>query len=519
MRTLNPAPSRLPVWAAAVLVVIFALAVYFRLSDLGGRNLWTDEAWVALAALRASPGEALAASQSTPPLYLLSVWAAAKIFGGREWALRSVSFLLGVGTLFLFWRLARSLVSLPASLAALAAVAFSPVMVYYAKELKQYSGDAFFAVLIFYLTERLLARQGQRGCTALALAGILGLGFSHPLVFILPVAGAVLWFSLPSRPRPRVAWLGITWALAFLLYFLLFYRQGTDPELVDYWKQVAAFPDFSGIKPLVLWWGRALYEYFWYFLGEWGLYWGPPLLAGGAWFLLDRRRDRVLIYLMGPIFLAFAAAALHRYPFMARCGGNRLMVFTAPFLYLVAAVGATAVFSWLWHQRQRWLALALTALLLAALNPWENLRENLYPSNNREEIQPLVERLEELLKPGDLVYVYYFSIKPFQYYYRGSALAVCQGKSCLERDLKLAAGEAASRRIWLIASHFPDLEFMRIFGRDLLGSRWQETACLTRRGAALFRFESKGPSEAARTQSPPGPVQSGSPVPPGDTAY
>jgi 4-amino-4-deoxy-L-arabinose transferase-like glycosyltransferase len=515
---MSPSSSRLPAGAAAALVLIFALALCFRLSDLAGRDLWTDEAWVALAALQTTPAAALAAGQSTPPLYLLSVWAVVQVLGGSEAALRAVSFLLGVGTLFLIWRLARSLVPLPASLLALAAVACSPVMVYYAKELKQYSGDAFFTVLIFYLAERVRARRGQRGWAALTMAGVLGLGFSHPLVFTLPVAAAVLWGTLPSR-RSRVALLGAVWALAFAAYYLLFFRREVDPKLVTYWVEVAAFPDFTGVKPLVIWLGQALYEYFWYFLGEWGVYWGPPLLAAGVLALLDQRRGRVLAYLLGPLLLALGAAALHLYPFMARSGGNRLMLFSAPLFYLVVAAGAGTVLTWLWQKRQRWLALALSAVLLAALHPVANFRENLHPRHNREEIQPLVEHLKSQLRPGDLVYVYYFAIQPFNYYYHGAALPLCLGKSCVETDLTAAATNPAPRRIWLIASHIPDLEHMRCFAARLLGPGWQETACFIREGAVLFRFEPQVPNVAAKPASPPEPAQSGAPAQSPDKAY
>ncbi len=517
MRTLSPAPSRLPVWAAVALGLIFALAVYFRLSDLGGRNLWTDEAWVALAALKSTPAEALAAGQSTPPLYLLSVWAAVKVWGASEAVLRAVSFLFGVGTLVLFWRLARPLVSLPVSLLALAAVGFSPVLVYYAKELKQYSGDAFFAVLIFYLAERLRARPGESGWAALALAGTLGLGFSHSLVFVLPVAGAVLWSTLP-RQRGRVVLLGSIWALAFGAYYFWFFRRALDPELLAYWTEIAAFPDLSGVTGLVLWLGRALYEYFWYFLGEWGLYWGPPLLAVGILDLVDRRRGRVLAYLLGPLLLTFAAAALHRYPFMARCGGNRLLLFSAPFLYLVAAAGVGAVFSWLWQKRQRVLAAALAGVLLISLHLPENFRENLHPLNNREEVQPLTGVLEGQLQPGDLIYIYYFTIQPFKYYYRGPAAQLCLGQSCVETNLE-AAKEGPPRRIWLIASHIEGEEPMRRFAGQLLGPDWRETYCLTRAGAVLFRFEPGKESLAAQSAGPPEPAQCDSPTPSPDKAY
>lgn len=484
------------------MALIFGVAVYFRLYHLGGRNLWTDEAWVALAAMMPSAREALAARQSTPPLYLLTVWAMVQLGGHSEWVLRGLSFLFGVGTLWLIWRLSRMLVEVPAALLALTAVAFSPIMVYYSKELKQYSGDAFFAVLVLWLAEGLRSHQGRGGWLALALAGVVGLGFSPPLIFTLPVAGAVLWVSLPQDHRPRLAWLGGVWLLAFAAIFFLFIRQEVDPELVEYWSQ--DFPDFSGLVPFCRWLGSALYRYFWYFLGEWGVIWGPLLLAAGMVALVGRGRARALFYLAGPLLLAFGAACLHRYPFMAHYGGSRLMLFSAPVLYLIVLAGGWAVFAWLWRRRQRWLALALTGLLLVALHLRAGIREDLYPLNNREEIQPLVAYLEANLQPQDLVYVYYFAVPPFKYYYHGPDTGICWGRSCVEQGLDLA-GEARTPppRLWLIASHVSDLKFLRQFAANLLGPGWQEAACFTREGAALLRFDRQ--PQAAPVKTPTGP--------------
>ena len=120
--------------ASLALALIWVAAVVFRLSDLAARDLWTDEAWVALAALKSSPGAALAAGHSTPPFYLLTVWAAAKLLGSQEWALRSLSCAFGIGTLLVFWLLVRRLTTRPVALLALAMVAISPIMVYYSKE-------------------------------------------------------------------------------------------------------------------------------------------------------------------------------------------------------------------------------------------------------------------------------------------------------------------------------------------------------------------------------------------------
>jgi len=499
--------------------LILAVAVYFRLSDLGARNLWTDEAWVALAAMQPTAREALAAGQSTPPLYLLTVWAAVKLWGHSEVVLRGLSFLFGVGALVLFWRLGRSLLEAPAALLALAAVAFSPVMVYYSKELKQYSGDAFFAVLALWLAERLRAGQGRRGWLALTLAGVLGLGFSSPLIFTLPVTGAVLWFSLPRDRRPQLTFLGFTWTLAFAAYYIWFIRRGVDPDLVAYWTQ--DFPDLTGLIPFVRWLGPALYRYFWYFLGEWGVIWGPILLAAGMLAVVRQGRVRVLVYLGGPLLLAFGAACLHRYPFMAHYGGNRLMLFSAPALYLLVAAGGAAIFAWLWRRRRRFPALALTGLLLAALHPQAGLRENLHPLNNREEIQPLAAHLEAHRQPQDIVYVYYFAVSPFKYYYRGPETGVCWGRSCVEKGLAPAAATPPpSPRLWLIAPHIPDLKFLRQFAADLLGPDWREAACFTQVGAALLRFDRQPQAPAAKIPNgPTAPPGSGGPGPEAGTVY
>ena len=250
-----------PYLTGLAVALIFGVAIYFRLYELGSRNLWTDEAWVALAAMQPTAKEALAAGQSTPPFYLLTLWAMVQLWGHSEMVLRSLSWLFGVGTLWLIWRFSRGLVEVPAALLALAAVAFSPIMVYYSKELKQYSGDAFFAVLVLWLTERLQARRGRQGWLALALAGVVGLGFSQPLIFTLPVAGAVLWVTLPQAQRPRLACLGGVWLLAAAGYYLLFIRRenrpGTggllDPGLSGSLRPAAVLPVAgTGALPLLL---------------------------------------------------------------------------------------------------------------------------------------------------------------------------------------------------------------------------------------------------------------------------
>lgn len=502
--------SRLKTWCLGGILV---LAVLFRLSDLEARNLWTDEAWVALAALAPSPTEALTLGRSTPPFYTLALWVLAHLFGGGELVLRSLSCAFGLGTVLLFRPLARRLVSPGAALLGLALVAVSPVLVYFSKELKQYSGDAFFAVLLAWLAEGLRERPEGSRWLALALAGLAALGFSHGAVFVLPVVLGILWLELPRARRFRVALLSAFWGLAFVAFYVLFFRSQVDLGLVAYWSQ--DFPDFSGPLLFLLWLGGALGRYcHYFFFSDWGWTWGVPLVAVGLILLTRQGPRRLLLYLVGPLLLTLGAAALHRYPFMGRYNGSRLLLFSAPFLYLTCAVGMAHVFTWLWRRPRRWLALILAAFILFTGQPLALIKENLRPMANRQELQPLAAYVQAHLRPGDCLYVYYHAISPFKYYYRGNLAGVRWGQTCVEAGLALpASGPEAPRRLWLVAAHFGDLDFLKIFAARLLGPGWRQEAVLTRRDAALLLLVPSDQALAKSPQAPPGSPQSGTAAP------
>jgi len=476
---------------------ILVVAVLFRLWDLAARNLWTDEAWVALAALAPTPGEALALGRSTPPFYTLTLWGLVQVLGGSEAVLRSLSFAFGVGSVVLFWPAARRLAGRAASLLGLTLVAVSPVLVYFSKELKQYSGDAFFAILVVWLTERVRVRPSRAQWLTLALVGPVALGFSHGAVFVLPAVLGVLWLESAPSHRFRVAWLGVFWGLAIAAFYLLVYRGQVDPELVAYWA--LDFPDFSGPLAFLTWsagaWGRYFHYFFnYFFLSPWGWLWGAVFAVAGLVAVLRQGPRRLLLYWAGPLLLTFAAAGLHRFPFMGHYNGSRLLLFSAPWLYLIAALGTASVFVELWRRRPwRWLAPALAALILITLQPLALIQEDLHPQANRQELKPLAAYLKSHLLPDDRIYVYYHAIYPFKYYYQGDLAEVIWGKSCVETDLELPApGSESPRRLWLVAAHFQDLAPVQQFAARLLGPHWSQEAILTRQNAALLLFVPQG---------------------------
>ncbi len=480
---------------ALIPAAILGAAVFFRLSDLTARNLWTDEAWVALAALASTPGEALTFGRSTPPFYVLTLWGLVRLLGGSEGVLRSLSLVFGIGTIVFFRLTARRLAPPGTSLAALTLVAFSPVLVYFSKELKQYSGDAFFSVLLVWLAERLNEHPGRVPWLSLALAGLLALGFSHGAVFVLPAVLGVLWLRLPRPQRRRLFSLGAFWGTALVIFFVLFYRRQVDPELVAYWA--ADYPDFSGLVPFLSWLGGAWNRYFHYFFHyffstPWGYLWGVGFTILGVQILAWNGPRRLLLYWGGPLALALLASALHRYPFMGHYNGSRLFLFSAPWLYLIAAFGLAAVFGRLRHRLHRWPALALAAVILLTTQPLALIQENLHPHTNRQELKPLVVYLNTHLQVGDAIYVYYHAIYPFKYYFQGDTARVLWGGSCVETDLALPDSDSGlPRRVWVVAAHFKSPASIRHFAARLLGPTWQEAEMISGLNAALLLFVRK----------------------------
>ncbi len=486
-------------------VLLLSLGVFFRLYGLGDRNLWTDEAWVALAATQPTPSAVLQEGKSTPPLYLLTVWETVQLAGRSEATLRFTSCLLGVGTLLLFWPLSRTLLPSGGALVAFALASVSTRLVYFSKELKQYSADIFFAVLVFFLVEGQLRRQGQGGWLWFTLLLALGLGFSHPLVFILPVAAMVLWWELPQARKAIYFSFGAL-VLIFFGYYWFFFRGQVDPELLVYWQ--VDFPNLTSGKDFLGWLGAAWGRYVRYFFKDWGMPLGWVFLVTGLAYFFRSPNPRVIWYFFGPILATLIAALAQRYPFMGHAGGVRLMMFSAPMLYLVTGAGITTIFAWVWRRQHKLVGILFVATVIFWLQPVKLWQENLQVTANQGDIQPLVKYLEANRDSRDLIYVYYFAIYPFKYYYQGSPDGIMWGQSCQECCFPLPRERLKGvSKLWLIFTHFETMAEVEQYSRCLVGERWSEQIRLTQPGAALFCYTPDQGISAKDSQpvSPPTP--------------
>ena len=476
-------------YAPILALSLWAGCLYFQ--DLGGRSFWYDEAWVATSVLSPSLGAAFEiedAPQSTPPLFLAALWLVARV-APSEAALRLIPALCALLAVPLFYMLARRLTGRDGlALIGAALLAFSPAFLRYARELKQYSGDAAVAVVLFLLTERYCASRRRRDLVALAGAAAVGVWFSSVSVVAVvalltrmavaahttdgdgatrrPVAARLRAWALP------IAALALAAGFSFGLEYLVVLRGlANDSYLRGFWRSQflseATLPESAALavertRELAAFLAR-------YHPGK-GLALFSLYVVGSLAALL-RRRLALAVYAIVPTLVAATLALLERYPF----GGNRTDLFLLPSVCL----GVAGAFALAWPSspgRER-VALALVGLGVVWIGTQATWLQLSRPFR-REELREPLAAMQALRQPGDYVYVYYGAKPAFRYYARGAwdARTVIGGEhrgspeSYREELRQLLDGSQRPARWWLVFSHFG----VREDERDLVKQSFRE---------------------------------------------
>lgn len=364
-------------------LLLLAVGVFWRLLRYLLRfPLWEDEAFLCLNFLEldyAGLTHELRNCQIAPLFFLWGELTALRLLGPSEWAMRLLPFLAGMGSLLLFWRLARlTLPPLPRTLAVgMLAVAIWPVSM--CSFTKPYSFDLFTALLLTLLAVRWLHRPHQtRWLLLLALALPLALFSSYPAVF---VAGAVSLALMATAWRQgwkaRLLWglCNLTLIAGFLGHFLIAGRSQlrtpdhgvtTERGMQDYWAE--GFPP-SAPLPLAKW----------LLFAHTGQMMAFPIgaqdggsslttilfLIGVGRFWRTRRRS-LLVLCVAPFALGLIASVMHRYPYGASC---RLCQHLAPAICLSAGMGAAVLIERIRSDalRRRWILGTCGALVLVGV--------------------------------------------------------------------------------------------------------------------------------------------------------
>jgi mannosyltransferase len=202
-RSVTDSTSRYSAWERAVLVGILLLSVSVRLINLG-HSYWGDED----ATVRLLQGSfwhmlrhGIPGGESTPPLYYVIAWGWSRVFGTTEFAVRSLTALIGVTTVVVAFAIGFELRSKRGSLILAALVAASPFMVWFSQNARAY-------VLVILLTSvgllfflQALRTKSSKSIWLWAVASAAALSAHHFAIFVVVPEAVALLVSRSTRSR------------------------------------------------------------------------------------------------------------------------------------------------------------------------------------------------------------------------------------------------------------------------------------------------------------------------------
>lgn len=503
----DPWPARTPPWwagqTAMALLVLVGLGL--RTAEYaGGRNLWIDEARLALNLVSRSPAELLKPldyDQGAPVGFLLLLKGVVATLGASEHALRLIPFLGSLGGLLLFAHVAARVLPRPSAVLAVGLFAVSPYVLSYAAECKQYSTDVALAVGLVAVALPLLDGTGGRGRWAgLALAGAAAVWFSHPAAFVLGGIGTALLASAVAtgdRGRRNAAVLTVgCWLVSFGgCYVVSLSQLQTNQYLLDFWA--GHFLPFPPTSPGHLTW---LSDHYFAFLRNPGGLSGPDLQAVGVsavlllvgLVVLGRERWPVAVALVVPVGLTLFASALHKYPF-----SGRLILFLVPAAVLLVARGAEAVAGAL-RPKLPFAAFLLVGLLGVAVlyHAYQELRWPL----RTEQVVPVLAELRQEFEPGDKVVTYANGALPAVRFYThddpfppGTLVEEDMPRGGRTAYREQLAGLKGCPRVWLVFSHRLKEEEATVKALAETLGRCDRT--IRADGAVAYRFDFTAPPD------------------------
>jgi hypothetical protein len=396
-----------------VLGVLLRARHYFE-----NRSFWQDEICLALSIVNRSFQEIwehillFPDFAQAPLIFQLIEKSAVRVLGNSEMSLRLFPFLASIAALLLARRFFKRLLNPAAATIALVLFALIEPLVYFAAELKPYGIDVLAALIVYEVFINVYKNWTPKRVLVLALVGAVMIWFSYAMLFVLAGCGIFLLYEQVSkRDMRRVTALLLcyaAWILSFVLLYKLSLVKMLNPGLLKNWHGAGGFaPNSFFSAEGVKWMGWAFLNMF---RSPLGLNWPWIMmlfLAWGSGILL--RRDKIVAgFLLAPLLLVMAAAALEKYPFF-----ERLVLFLVPGLLGVIALGVWDVASRL-RRYGAWVVVLVVGIVL--VSPLQVAVSKALMPRGQEENREAMQYIAEHFQPGDDVYISNQAQYPFWYY-------------------------------------------------------------------------------------------------------
>lgn len=402
-------------WIIVVVGILLRLIRYFH-----NPSFWFDESVISIDIINRSFPDFINPSpdydQGQPLGFLVLIKLAVQMFGNSEYAFRLFPLLFGIGSLFLFYRVAKYHIEPKAVLIALGLFAILDPMVQFASELKSYSGDVFFALLIFAYTMYFQThKQNVLRSAFFAVLGAVIVIFSTPSVFVLAGVGAIMILSCAYKKDwtgfAAISIISSVWVVSFFAYYFIYLSVlGTNvtvgvEQILKWEGAYMPFPpmSFSDIR----WFIDLFFDTFSYPVGLTLTGVAALLFLFGCVSMISRKKETFFL-IVSPIVITLLAAAIHRYPFR-----GRLILFIVPFILLIIAEGVVHILN---KVENKSAMTGTIVLVLLFFQPLSSATYHTIKPFSRGEIIPVLNDIKEKWQDGDVLYVHWYAQYAFEYY-------------------------------------------------------------------------------------------------------
>lgn len=471
-------------------IIIAALLIFFGISlrtvqYSSGRSLWLDEAMLALNIVNKSYvelTESLDYAQGAPLGFLFIVKSIVNIAGNKESTLRFFSFITGIASVFLFYRLSKRVISQKGGLIGLGLFSILTPLVYYASEVKPYASDVAIYLLLLLVTLRYLDNKSNKNLFILTVTGLIALVMSYPAIFMIAGVGVCLLINAAIERegikfRPLIFILFIWFSFFIALYYISYQSLAANQALVrPYASSFMPVPPWSDIN----WFHRSSIK-----LLENPIaisthtvikYLVMILIIAGCYSLFRKDRDAAILFIV-PIICVLIASGLEKYPFE-----GRFVLFLVPFILFLLGEGIASIhLSVGKYSRTVATVLSVALVVLIAAEPMKNAVYNLFNPYMREHIKPVLAYISKNKSDTDNIYVYYAAQPAFKYYaskygFRKNYIKGIKARYEPQNYIKDIDSLDKDRRVWFIFSHncswckVNEKEFFLLY-LDRIGSR------------------------------------------------
>ena len=441
---------------ALLCVLLAGIGILLR-DFLALRSFWLDEAALALNFARSfrELAEPLGGGQLAPILFLFFVKALTLVFGAKDYVMRIVPLLFGIGSITFFYLILKKIFDGFSSILALSIYVLSERIINYSTEFKQYSAEIFFPLLLFYIFIKIREnRLDIKKSVLLMITGVIALWFSSTTIVVLPALALILLVETLNKKRKKeiinFIVIVVFW-LASMSALYLFYRLNNSAVLAmnNYW-QSAFMPIFPKNLQEFLWLPISIRDFFVFvYKIDANLFSADYPIVKNILFLVlflfsitcsikyFKKLYYLIIFTAALFIFSILLSALRIYPFY-----ERTVLFIAPFIIILIAFGLFQILLLLFKAHR---SLPVIFLILFFMLPLVVRIYYVIEPPYRSEIKPVINYYYENKKNGDLLYVENYYYHQFEFYSDKKQIDFTNDK-----DYSLLKKELSGKRVWVI---------------------------------------------------------------------